>query len=465
MFNLRRYLTGPPWRSLALLALAVAPAPATAVHGQVPPVGSGYWHTDGTTILDADNRPVRIAAVNWYGMETANWVPAGLDYQPYTTIMRIIKLLGYNTIRLPFSNELVERDPVVHSAIAANAEFRGLHALQVMDAIVAYAGRIGLKIILDDQRSRAPRPTQINTPNEPFWYSARYPESAWINDWVVLARRYLDNDAVIGADLRNEPHVPGQGPFAVSAYVQRGPTWGPYNGVENPKTDWRLAAQRAGDAILSADPHLLIIVEGLQLYPDPSQPRGVSSSWWAGILTPAQTFPVTLDVPHELVYSVHDYGPVKHAMPWFTPLSYHSLVAAWHRNWAFLLDNPDATNAAPVFVGEFGTCNTDPTCVQRRKPDNQAAWFQGVVRFLRRHPTVGWGLFALNGTNANNCQTTNGLLSPAWNNVSDIALQRSLRSIEPQPGVLPSRTGVPLIPGATTSRLPRDPHSALCLLP
>ena len=38
---------------------------------------------------------------------------AGLDYQPYTKIMDLVKQLGYNAIRLPYSNELVESDPVV----------------------------------------------------------------------------------------------------------------------------------------------------------------------------------------------------------------------------------------------------------------------------------------------------------------------------------------------------------------
>jgi hypothetical protein len=55
-------------------------------------------------------------------METANWVPAGLDMQRYTTILDQVKLLGYNVTRLPLSNELVERNPVVTRAVRANPE-------------------------------------------------------------------------------------------------------------------------------------------------------------------------------------------------------------------------------------------------------------------------------------------------------------------------------------------------------
>jgi endoglucanase len=50
----------------------------------------------------------------------------------------------------------------------------------------------------------------------------------------------------IGEDLRHEPHG------IVS--------WD--NG--NRLTDWHAAAQRAGNGVLAANPHLLIIVEGVQ---------------------------------------------------------------------------------------------------------------------------------------------------------------------------------------------------------
>ena len=58
------------------------------------------------------------------------------------------------------------------------------------------------------------------------------PESVWISDWCALAERYKDEPAVIGADLHNEP--------------RGGATWGD----NNQATDWRLAAERCGNAIL-----------------------------------------------------------------------------------------------------------------------------------------------------------------------------------------------------------------------
>jgi len=46
--------------------------------------------------------------VNWYGFETTDQIVHGLWAQDYHTILNQIKSNGYNTIRLPFSNQMVE---------------------------------------------------------------------------------------------------------------------------------------------------------------------------------------------------------------------------------------------------------------------------------------------------------------------------------------------------------------------
>ena len=398
--------------------------------GPADPPGAGYWHTSGTNIVDAHGQTVRLAGVTWYGMETSYWVPAGLDYQRYMRIMDLVKELGYNSIRLPFSNELVETNPIVEQHINANPQFRGLHALQVMDAIVQYAGRIGLKIILDDHVSQAERPKTVNDLTEALWYAPGYPESSWIQDWVTLARRYLGNDAVIGFDLRNEPHTNGPGPWNLNAYLHQGSTWGPYNGIDEPATDWRSAAERAGNAILAVNSHLLVFVEGLQLYPDAGAPDGVSSYWWGSILAPVRQYPVEFRVHHQLVYSAHDWGPLKWSMAWFPHMSYASMQTIWHKMWSFVVDDSSRPLTAPLWIGEFGTCTNTAQCLDQVKQGNQAQWFHLFLRFLQAHSNVGWSFFALNGTNANDHAASNGLLNAHWDGVANAALQSDLSRIQ-----------------------------------
>jgi endoglucanase len=78
------------------------------------------------------------------------------------------------------------------------------------------------------------------------WYTDSVSEDRWISDWVMLAKRYAAQPALLGMDLHNEPGGPA--------------SWG----SGDPATDWRLAAKPAGNAILAADPHVLIFVQGVQ---------------------------------------------------------------------------------------------------------------------------------------------------------------------------------------------------------
>jgi aryl-phospho-beta-D-glucosidase BglC (GH1 family) len=335
-------------------------------------------HADGTQLMTAAGDPVRLAALNWYGTEHPDFVVGGLDFQPYQTILQNIKRVGYNTVRLPFSNQLVEQNPVVSAHLAANSALQGLHALDILDRIINYAGALGISVILDDHRSDAGWSAQESG----LWYTPDYPDAAFDRDWVTLAQRYAVNNVVIGADLRNEPHGPT--------------TWGDGNLA----TDWLAAAERAGDAVLAGNPHLLIIVEGIQFY------GKAQSYWWGGSLMGVATAPVLLhfadgsSARSQLVYSAHDYGPdlCSTSCPWFnTTTTYESLVQIWDQYWGYIAQDPTKPYAAPVWVGEFGTCDTQPSCVASTAPGSQGQWFSSLVRYIaERH--LSWAYWAANGT-------------------------------------------------------------------
>ncbi|HEX8917952.1 MAG TPA: glycoside hydrolase family 5 protein [Chloroflexota bacterium] len=384
---------------------------------------SGYWHTAGDRIVDAAGRTVRIAAVNWFGFDDRYEVPEGLQKRSLDSIASQIKSLGFNAIRLPFSNQAIERDPVVTRHLDANPEMMGLHTLQIMDRVVAAAQRFGLRVILDDARSNAGDGPDLSG----LWYTPAYPENAWIHDWRVLATRYRGNPTVIGVDLRNEPHTRGYGPWSIRTYLTQGATWGPYRGVEQPRTDWRLAAERAGRAIQAVNPHLLIIVEGIQQYPDPKQPGGVDSSWWGSMVSPAVTYPVRLPVAHQLVYSPHEYGPFKHSMRYFTKVStYTSLVSTWQRHWGSLMT---ARGGTPILLGEFGTCS-QARCARDSSRGSQGLWFQYLMQFLKTHPQVGWAFWALDGTDARGRDLKNDLLRADWKTIRQPEVMNALKGVE-----------------------------------
>jgi len=318
-------MSTPHPASLARAAIALAIAawvPLLAMtDATAAQLGAGHWHTNGHRIEDNANQPIRLAGINWFGLETGNFAPHGLWARGYRSMLDQIKANGYNTIRLPYSNQLFDAGSTPNGIdFSQNADLAGLTGLQVMDKIVAYAGEIGLRILLDRHRPDASGQSEL-------WYTAQYDEARWIRDWTMLASRYLGNATVIGADLHNEPHGAA--------------CWG----CGDTGRDWRLAAERAGNAILAVNPNWLIVVEGVETY-------NGQNYWWGGNLAGAGAAPVRLNVANRLVYSIHDYPASVHAQSWFSAPDYPAnLPALWDATWGYL----HRTNVAPVLVGEFGT--------------------------------------------------------------------------------------------------------------
>jgi len=350
-------------------------------------VGAGYWHTSGNQILDSAGNPVRIAGVNWYGFETPDEIAHGLWAQDYHVVINDIKNLGYNTIRIPLSNQMVET-PIVPQNLSfyntgpINTDLKGLNSLQILDKIISYAGQAGLKVILDNHRSEAGESAEQNG----LWYTSAYSSSAWVADWVTLAKRYAANATVIGFDLRNEPHTP-----AGMTYAQ-GATWG----TGDTTTDVRLAYEQAGNAIFGANPNALIFCEGIG--ENPTSSGGINSTWWGGDLALAGQFPVTLSSPGHVVYSAHDYGPILFQQAWFNPSTTPaSLAAVWNGNWGYLYNG----GTAPVWVGEFGTDNSAAD-VSSSAAGSQGQWFSSLTAYIKSNPWMGWTYWALNGEDAYN---------------------------------------------------------------
>jgi len=348
--------------------------------------GVGYFHTSGNQILDSNNQPVRIAGVNWFGLETTTYAPDGLWARNYQDMMNQMKSLGFNTIRIPYSEDIFNPANVPNGInYNLNPDLQGLSSLQILDKIVDYAGQIGMRIILDEHSAMAG-----DYANEQLWYipgSTVYTPQAWINDWVSLAERYANNPTVIGADLHNEPHGDA--------------TWGDGNTA----TDWRLAAEQAGNAILAVNPNWLIFVEGIQTYAG-------QSTWWGGNLMGAGQFPVVLNEANHLVYSAHDYPASVYDQTWFQAANYpNNLPSVWNQFWGYLYQQ----NIAPVWLGEFGS-------TLQTTSDQQ--WANALISFIDGGVTGGtlpagdlgisWTFWSWNP----NSSDTGGILNNDWTTVN-----------------------------------------------
>ena len=393
----------------ALLACAAPTAAAagtgaTAERGHAPGVRAPL-HTDGRWIVNRRGERVKLASVNWFGAESAEFVVGGLDTQPLSRIVSLVKRGGFNSVRLPWSNQLVEQNPVVRAdLLAANPRLQGKRALDVFDAVVDALGRKGLMVILDNHRSRADWCCDEEH-GDGLWYTRAYPESAWIDDWKAMAGRYRHARHVVAAELRNEIRPdPSLAPGPTTA------TWGD----GNPLTDWRAAAERGGDAVLAANPNLLVIVGGTE---------------YSGNLTGVAEDPVRLSVPQRVVYAPHDYR-------WFHSsdelADYGAFKRQLQERWGYILAKGQP-NTAPLYLSEFGTC-TNPSPREQCDPLDPT-YMRFITRYLRE-TDMEWAYWPLNGTQSagygreHGAIEAYGLLNRDWSAYGNRTVLSALQSVQ-----------------------------------
>jgi endoglucanase len=361
------------------------------------PASTSYLHHQGNKLLDSANQQVRLTGVNWFGFETSNLAPHGLWTRDWLGMLMQVKEMGFNCIRLPFCDRMLDPDAQVKSIStygsdpyrsvangSINQELVGKTPLEVMDVIIDGCRQLGLKVILDSH-SRAPD----GYIEEKTWTGKDVTEEKWIADWVMLAKRYKGNNTVVACDLDNEPH---------GTTAEGGAQWG--TGVAD--KDWRLAAQRCGNAILAENPDVLIVVEGVQQV-------GSDTYWWGGNLIGAKNAPVTLSHPEKLVYSAHEYGPEVFQQPWFTASDFpKNMPGIWDKFFGYLFKG----NQAHLLLGEFGILDT------AAYGGSSGVWLDEFLKYMGKD--YSWTFWCLNP----NSGDTGGLLKYDWVSVEQWKLDK-----------------------------------------
>jgi aryl-phospho-beta-D-glucosidase BglC (GH1 family) len=405
---------------LTVAVLACGPASAT------------YLHTQGNKLVDEEGKTVRLTGVNWFGFETGNLAPHGLWTRDWLGILMQVREMGFNCIRLPFCDRMLDPGAVAKSVSTfgsdpyrgivqgkINAELEGKSPLEIMDVIIGGCRQLGLKVILDSH-SREPDGYM----EEKTWTSASVSEEKWIADWVMLAQRYKGDKAVVACDLDNEPH---------GTLSEGGAEWG----TGNAGRDWRLAAQKCGNAILAANPDVLIVVEGVQQ-------AGGSTYWWGGNLTGVKAAPVVLEKPGKLVYSPHEYGPEVFAQTWFSdPAFPGNMPGIWDEFFGYLSKG----GQAPLLVGEFGILNASAA------EGKAGTWFDAFLKYMGKD--YSWTFWCLNP----NSGDTGGLLQYDWLTPEQWKLDK-LKPYMAEPIGKPEQMGI-LPPGGRAAGAVRVPGPAV----
>ncbi|GLZ32430.1 hypothetical protein Lesp02_46180 [Lentzea sp. NBRC 105346] len=362
--------------AVILTAAVVLPAQAQAE------TWSGPLSTRGRYIVDANGARFKLKSGNWHGAsgtwngtgditdpnnhhagEKADQVPLGLDRATPEEIISGFQELGINSVRLPFSNQMIKDTQRVQNL--KDPSLNGKTPLQVYDAVVQMLTAKQIAVILNNHTNTSRWCCGVDG-NE-RWNTSQTTQQ-WIDDWAFMVNRYKANKRVVGADLYNE----------VRRNVWDDPNWG-----RGDSHDWRRAAQEAADRIQTTNPDILVIVEGINWtgIPVDGLPHGRPT------LEPVRNLSHTLIRPDKLVYSAHFYGYTgpNHSGatgtgethdPRYQDLTSQELRDTVYRQALYVALESQKHFTAPVWISEFGVLGRGNTDAKSR------AWFENFVNLL-----------------------------------------------------------------------------------
>jgi endoglucanase len=402
---------GPP-RTNGGTAGTGGEAPAGGAAATVPALP---LRTESRWIVDANGRRFKLGGVNWYGAESATFTPGGLAFSDRHQIAKLVRTMGFNSVRIPWCNEMVATNPIVDPArVSANPDLVGKTALEVLDAVIDALAEEGLVIVLDNHRSRGDWCCDL-AHGDGLWYTVEYPEEVFIAHWEFMARRYQMQPAVVGMDLRNE--LRGQliasapascvGDCVTATDAVPAPEcaceWASWGDTTGYNRDWTVVAERVGNAILAINPQLLILVEG---------PHWAS---WLG----ANYRPLVLEVANRLVYSAHNYRMSQ------TFTDCPSLWTSLDGRFGFVVAQGH-NYTSPLWIGEFG--------IEHDGTDD--AWWQCFTGYLAAND-LDWAYWPLNGTQGPGYGRSDGgtegygVLDPTWGGPANADHLAQLQALVP----------------------------------
>lgn len=334
---------------LAATAGVITSAPGTATAAPT----KDWLHVEGNQIVDEAGNPVWLTGTNWFGYNASERVFHGLWSGNITQITKSMADRGINIVRVPISTQLLLEWRAGQTIMPnvntyANPELLGKNNLQIFDFWLQLCEQYGIKVMLDVHSAEADNSGHIY----PVWWKGTITPELFYQAWEWVTDRYKSNDTVVAMDIKNEPHgTPNQPPRA---------KWDNTTDQDN----FKHACETAGRRILAINPNVLILCEGIEVYPregrswdspntNPDLSPNYHYNWWGGNLRGVRQHPISLGAHQDqLVYSPHDYGPLVFEQPWFQkPFDKNTLTTdVWRPNWLYI--HEDGT--APLLIGEWG---------------------------------------------------------------------------------------------------------------
>ena len=350
---------------------------------------------ENAEIVDMNGNPVWMTGVNWFGYNVGSQIFDGAWSANVHHCLDLIADHGFNLLRVPMSTEIIlqwknkKPDPIIKLNEYENPELTiegveggtPMYSFDIWNQVVAWCRENGIKIMMDIHSAT----TNAAGHNYALWYDSNFSTDDWLEALSWFADYYKDDDTVIAIDLKNEPHgKTDDGIFAK------------WDGSTD-ENNWRYAAERGAKACLDKNPNLLIMVEGIEVYPKFEEGESWAShsvdysrypwspyhgAWWGANFRGVREFPVDLgEHQSQLVYSPHDYGPEVWKQDWFylddpskTFTRQTLLDDYWYDTWAFLAEE----KISPLLMGEWGGWVDD----EHDKTGENRHWLQEIRDYM-----------------------------------------------------------------------------------
>lgn len=377
----------------AMLALQGAVLPASTASAAPDEFHDDWLHVENGKVVDMNGKEVWMTGVNWFGYNCGRQVFDGVWSKNMHSMLNQIADHGFNLLRVPMSTQIILQwknkgsdkgsgvgevnmmvnpyenpELTVGGGVDGEGQYELKYSFDIWNMAVNWCRENGMKIMIDIHSA-----TSASSGHQvPLWYDDNFSTDDWLEALEWFCDYYKDDDTIVAIDLKNEPHgKPEEGKFA---------KWDDSKDDNN----WKYAAERGAMACLKQNPNLLIMIEGIECYPDfaagadwttPAvdyahydEPSKVFGAWWGGNLRGVKDHPVDIgEYKKQIVYSPHDYGPLVWAQKWFymeddsKTFSRETLLDDyWRDSWAYLVED----NMYPLLMGEWGgfiDAEHDPT--------------------------------------------------------------------------------------------------------
>ncbi len=325
-----------------------------------------WLHVEGTNIVDKNGNKVWITGANWFGFNCREMMLLDSYHSDIIADIKMVASKGINVVRMPIATDLLYawskgEYPMSTDTSYNNPILEGLNSYELFNLMLETFKSVGIKVILDVHSAE----TDNQGHTAPLWYNKTITEKVFKDAWVWTAERYKNDDTIIGFDLKNEPHT-NSGDLKIKS---QSAIWDDSDHQNN----WKRVAQETALAILDVHPNILILVEGVEMYPkdglwndeeiNTSPWTGTNDyygNWWGGNLRGVRDYPINLGkYQKQLVYSPHDYGPLVFEQSWFKGefVTADDATAkkilydqCWKPNWAYIMED----GISPLLIGEWG---------------------------------------------------------------------------------------------------------------